>query len=229
MNCSLGKTNETIKNLKELEYINDDNSLTDLGIDLIKKNKSAVILAAGQGIRMIPINNNVPKAMLEINDEILIERLIRQLIEAHINDITIVVGFMKEEFDFESIKNKAIEQLRAGKPLLGKDGAFAPLLESILNAALEGEMDAHLTEEERQMGNRRNGKMQKQVQTPLGEVTVSTPRDRNSSFDPQFIKKRETIPLLQEKKYTIQATYTTGIKENHTGQKCKNRYRQKPK
>ena len=100
---------------------------------------------------------------------------------------------MKEEFDFESIKNKAIEQLKAGKPLLGKDGAFAPLLESILNAALEGEMDAHLTEEERQMGNRRNGKMQKQVQTPLGEVTVSTPRDRNSSFDPQFIKKRETI------------------------------------
>ena len=103
------------------------------------------------------------------------------------------VFFMKEEFDFESIKNKAIEQLKAGKPLLGKDGAFAPLLESILNAALEGEMDAHLTEEERQMGNRRNGKMQKQVQTPLGEVTVSTPRDRNSSFDPQFIKKRETI------------------------------------
>jgi len=34
--------------------------------------------------------------------------------------------------------------------------------------------------------------MQKQVQTPLGEVTVSTPRDRNSSFDPQFIKKRGT-------------------------------------
>ena len=32
LNCSLGKTNETIKNLKELEYINDDNSLTDLGI-----------------------------------------------------------------------------------------------------------------------------------------------------------------------------------------------------
>ena len=41
---------------------------------------------------------------------------------------------MKEEFDFESIKNKAIEQLKAGKLLLGKDGAFAPLLESILNA-----------------------------------------------------------------------------------------------
>ena len=100
---------------------------------------------------------------------------------------------MKEEFDFESIKNKALEQLKSGKSLLGKDGAFAPLLESILNAALEGEMDAHLTEEERDLGNRRNGKMQKQVQTPLGEVTVSTPRDRQSTFEPQFIKKRETI------------------------------------
>lgn len=45
---------------------------------------------------------------------------------------------MKEEFDFESIKNKALAQLKSGKSLLGKDGAFAPLLESILNAALEG-------------------------------------------------------------------------------------------
>ena len=63
------------------------------------------------------------------------------------------------EFDFESIKTKAIELLKAGKPLLGKDSAFAPLLESILNAALEGEMDAHLNDEERLNGNRRNGKM----------------------------------------------------------------------
>jgi hypothetical protein len=62
------------------------------------------------------------------------------------------------EFDFESTKNKAIEQLKAGKPLLGKDSAFAPLLESILNAALEGEMDAHLNDEERLSGNRCNGK-----------------------------------------------------------------------
>lgn len=54
-------------------------------------------------------------------------------------------------------------------------------------------MDAHLSEDEHMSGNRRNGKMQKQMQTSMGEVTVSTPRDRNSSFDPQFIKKRETI------------------------------------
>ena len=65
---------------------------------------------------------------------------------------------------------------------MGKDGAFAPLLESILTDALEGEMDAHLTSEERENGNCRNGKMYKQVQTPLGEVTVSTPRDRNETI-----------------------------------------------
>ena len=59
---------------------------------------------------------------------------------------------MKEEFNFESIKNKALEQLKSGKSLLGKDGAFAPLLESILNAALEGEMDAHMDEKERSGG-----------------------------------------------------------------------------
>ena len=70
------------------------------------------------------------------------------------------------EFDFESIKNKAIEQLKAGKPLLGKDGAFAPLLESILNAALEGEMDAHLNDEERLNGNRRNGKCRNRSRLP---------------------------------------------------------------
>ena len=55
---------------------------------------------------------------------------------------------MKEEFDFDSIRKKTIEQLKAGKPLLGKDDAFAPLLTSILNAALEGEKTAYLTEEE---------------------------------------------------------------------------------
>lgn len=100
---------------------------------------------------------------------------------------------MENEINFNQLQADVIRQLRSGKPLLGKDGALAPLLENILNAALEGEMDAHLTEDERSCGNRRNGKMQKQVQTGLGEVTISTPRDRNSSFDPQFIKKRETI------------------------------------
>lgn len=94
-----------------------------------------------------------------------------------------------EEIDYKL----AAEQLRTGKPLFGKDGALAPMLERILNAALEGEMDAHLSEESRESGNRRNGKMSKTVQTQYGEVTVETPRDRNGSFDPLTVRKRETI------------------------------------
>jgi len=98
-----------------------------------------------------------------------------------------------EEFDYKAFQAKVLEQIKSGKPLLGKDGAFAPLLENILNAALEGEMDAHMNEEERMSGNRRNGYTPKQVQTQLGDVMVHTPRDRESRFEPEFIKKRERI------------------------------------
>ncbi|MDR1056781.1 MAG: hypothetical protein LBL90_13425 [Prevotellaceae bacterium] len=54
-----------------------------------------------------------------------------------------------------------MEQLKSGKSLLEKDGAFAPLLTNILNAALEGEMDTHLDEQERMSSNRCNGHMYK--------------------------------------------------------------------
>jgi putative transposase len=57
--------------------------------------------------------------------------------------------YIMEDFDYKSFQAKALEQLKSGKPLLGKDGAFAPLLENLLNAALEGEMDAHMDDEER--------------------------------------------------------------------------------
>ena len=74
-----------------------------------------------------------------------------------------------------------------------KDGVLAPLLENLLNSALEGEMDSHLDEVEREMGNRRNGHMSKQVQTSMGEITINTPRDRDGTFDPKVMRKREKI------------------------------------
>ena len=67
------------------------------------------------------------------------------------------------------------------------------MLERILNSALEGEMDAHLSEEERYYGNSRNGKMRKKVQKKYGEVTIETPRDRDGTLKPETVKKRETI------------------------------------
>ena len=100
---------------------------------------------------------------------------------------------MSNTFDFEAFKAQAIEQLKAGVPLSGKDGVLAPLLENLLNSALEGEMDSHLENGEREYGNRRNGHMSKQVQTSMGEVTINTPRDRDGTFDPQVVRKREKI------------------------------------
>ena len=78
------------------------------------------------------------------------------------------------EKEFKKLSIEATLQLRKGDPVFGKGEALQPLFERILNAALEGEMDAHLTEESRENGNRRNGKMSKQVQTPYGKVTVQT-------------------------------------------------------
>lgn len=65
--------------------------------------------------------------------------------------------YFYEEIDYKI----AAEQLRKGEPLFGKDGALAPMLERILNAALEGEMDAHLSVDERSRSNRRNDKTPK--------------------------------------------------------------------
>lgn len=51
-----------------------------------------------------------------------------------------------EEFDYEVLKYRTLFQLRTGKSLFGKDGAFAPLLKSFIEAALEEELDGQLDE-----------------------------------------------------------------------------------
>jgi len=99
----------------------------------------------------------------------------------------------EEQFNLEEIKKKALAQFRSGKSLYGKDGAFAPMFKSFLEAALEGELDAHLDEEERGGGNRKNGKAGKTVQTSAGPIELETSRDRNATFEPELIKKRETV------------------------------------
>ena len=99
---SLGVVNRSLKSLKDQGYIDDTVCLTSKAIRELemKAPKNAIILAAGFGMRMVPINLTSPKAMLEVNGEPLIERTIKQLHKAGIRDITIVVGFMKEKFDY---------------------------------------------------------------------------------------------------------------------------------
>lgn len=66
-------------------------------------------------------------------------------------------------------------------------------MEDFLNAAMEGELDCYLEETKPFSGNRHNGKMCKQVQTEYGPIEVETPRDRDGSFAPETIRKRQTI------------------------------------
>lgn len=116
----------------------------------------------------------------------------------------------KEKFDYEALKRKTLEQLRSGKPLFGQDGAFAPLLKDILEAALDGELEGHLDEEQRSTGNRKNGKTSKRLKTADGTIDLETPRDRTASFEPQIIKKRETI-LAESLESKIISMYGHGM------------------
>jgi putative transposase len=97
----------------------------------------------------------------------------------------------EEVFNFKEYESEAISQLRSGKPLEGKDGVLAPLIKRLVEASLSGELEAHLDQDS--SSNRRNGKMSKRVKTGFGTVDIDTPRDRNSSFEPQILAKRQTV------------------------------------
>jgi transposase-like protein len=99
----------------------------------------------------------------------------------------------EEQLNASELRKKALKQLMSGESLYGKNGAFAPMLKSFLEAALEGELDAHLDEDERKSGNRKNGKLSKTLQTSDGPLEIETSRDRHSTFEPELVKKRETI------------------------------------
>lgn len=99
---SLGLVNRCIGNLIKMGYLNKKTQLTELAKELFakKKPRNAIILAAGFGMRMVPINMETPKALLEVGGERLIERLIRQLQDAGIREIYVVVGYMKESLEY---------------------------------------------------------------------------------------------------------------------------------
>lgn len=63
-------------------------------------NKNAIIMAAGMSSRFTPLSLETPKALLNVKGEIMIERQIRQLREAGINEIVIVVGYLKDQFAY---------------------------------------------------------------------------------------------------------------------------------
>lgn len=97
---------------------------------------------------------------------------------------------MSKEFDYQKFEREALERLKSGEDLGGKDGILAPMIKRLLEASLEGEIESHLSG--KGSGNRRNGKGRKTVKTKHGPVEVETPRDREGSFEPEIIAKRQT-------------------------------------
>ncbi len=93
---------------------------------------------------------------------------------------------MTEKFDFE----QALEALKAGKPITGKDSVLSPLIKQLTEAALEAEIDTHLAQEVN--ANRKNGKSRKTMKSSSGSFELETPRDRSGTFEPQLIRKHQT-------------------------------------
>ena len=105
MSLSLGSVNTLIKEALSLNYITKCDNMTVLtlsGLEYLSAFKvdRAIIMAAGFGSRFVPLTFETPKGLLEVFGERMIERQIKQLHEVGIYDIVIVVGYLKEHFDY---------------------------------------------------------------------------------------------------------------------------------
>lgn len=109
---------------------------------------------------------------------------------------------MKETFDL----NEALEAIKAGAKIDGKDGVLAPLIKQLTEAALEAELESHLSQEIR---NRKNGKSSKKMKSSVGEFELEVPRDRNGTFEPQLVKKHQTH-MSDQIEQKILALYALG-------------------
>jgi putative transposase len=115
-----------------------------------------------------------------------------------------------EQFDYEAFKKKAIERLKKGGRVSGTDSIFQPLLKQFLEEAMQGELDAHMSDSERENGNRKNGQGTKKVKSSAGEFSLDTPRDRLGTYDPKLVPKRQVI-ITDELEEKIIRLYGKGM------------------
>lgn len=114
-----------------------------------------------------------------------------------------------EGFDYKKFEKDALAKLKQGVSLEGENGILAPLLKRLLEAGLQGELESHLSSTE-QAKNRRNGLSSKKVKTHYGSIEVTTPRDRNGSFEPELLPKRQTT-LGEGLDHKIISLYALGM------------------
>lgn len=98
----------------------------------------------------------------------------------------------------QRLAEQLVERARSdGLSLVGPGGLLAGLTKTVIETALEAEMDDHLGYPKRdhggvrETGNERNGTRSKTVLTEIGPVTVDVPRDRDASFEPVIVRKRQ--------------------------------------
>lgn len=97
---SLGTVNRTVKELTEEGYI-EDGSITNRGTVAMEpyRAKRAIFIAAGFGSRLVPITLNTPKPLVRVHGVRIIDHLIDACLEAGIEEIYIVRGYLAEQFD----------------------------------------------------------------------------------------------------------------------------------
>lgn len=96
----------------------------------------------------------------------------------------------KPAFNYEDFEREAISGLYQKKQFMGEGGIFTPLLKHFLEKALGAELQVHLNQEG---FNKRNGLTTKTVKSSSGEFDLVTPRDREGTFIPQIVNKRQIV------------------------------------
>ena len=97
---SLGTVNNIISTFKSKGYIDENYSVTRTAVELMEQYrvKNAIVLAAGMSTRFIPVSYEIPKGLISVKGDVMIERIIEQLKSAGVEEIVVVVGYMMEKF-----------------------------------------------------------------------------------------------------------------------------------
>ncbi len=109
-NLSTGYISQTLKTYAEKGLVNED-GITEKGIEALLPYRvdNAIIMAAGMGTRFVPLTLEKPKGLLVVKGEVLIERQIKQLQEAGVKEIVIVLGYKKEMFFYLESKFEGLK------------------------------------------------------------------------------------------------------------------------
>ncbi|WP_432320622.1 IS256 family transposase [Yersinia enterocolitica] len=125
---------------------------------------------------------------------------------------------MSQPFDFD----KALKALQSGQALTGKDGILTPLIKQLTEAALAAELDSHLAQDLE--ANRKNGSGKKTIKAPTGRFELTTPRDRNGTFEPQLVKKHHQTTLSDEIERKIIRMFALGMSYKDISQEIEDLY-----